>query len=190
MREVASVRAGIAAAQIKGKRAAVGAQTGIAQGLRKAARITVQEVERVGADVGEDRTAAQVQHDVAAGREGQRGHDHLVAGADARREGGDVQGGRPRVHGHRVTGAGAGGHRALELGHARAGGEPVVLQRVGHGLDVVVVDELAAVGQEARPHRRARRSRFALSLIRRRPATTSSKCPLRTRMANQSTMPR
>jgi len=51
---VASIRAGIAAAQIESERAAVGAQTGIAQGLLETARIAVEEIERVGAVGRED----------------------------------------------------------------------------------------------------------------------------------------
>src|SRR6266403_3690521 len=47
--ELARVRTGIAAAQIEAERAAVGAQTGVTQGLLEAACIAVQQIQRVGA---------------------------------------------------------------------------------------------------------------------------------------------
>src|SRR5260221_7123862 len=62
--ELARIRTGIAAAQIEGERAAVGAQTGVAQRLLEAARIAVQEIERVGAVGREDGGDAPVLREI------------------------------------------------------------------------------------------------------------------------------
>ena len=82
------------------------------------------EVVRARVDVGEHRRRAALPDRVGRGDERERGHDDLVAGADARGVQREVQRGRAARHGHRVGGADALGEGLLELAHARALRDP------------------------------------------------------------------
>ena len=70
--------------------------------------------------------------------EGDAGHDHLVAGADAGGQVGQMQRGGAARHGHGVRHAQVLGVLALELLGARTHGEPAGAQRVGRRLDLLL----------------------------------------------------
>ena len=75
-------------------------------------------------DVREHGRRAAVDDRRGGGGERHRGHDHLVAGPDARGQVGEVQRGRAGGDGDRVLGAEVLRERALELGRPRAHREP------------------------------------------------------------------
>ena len=102
----------------------------------------------IGIDVDEDRRRAQERGAVGAGGKGHRGHDHLVARADAQGIHGGVQRGGAGAHGHGVGRAGHGRQGLLELGDLGPRGQPVGAQRLRHRGHVVVVDRLPPVGQQ------------------------------------------
>src|SRR5260370_759830 len=78
------------------------------------------------------------------------GGPRLVAAPEPSREAGGVERPRARTHGDRLASADGRGEPALELLHRRAGGQEVRTQRRGHALDVVVVDQLPPVREQAR----------------------------------------
>src|ERR1700712_4633806 len=75
------------------------------------------EVAGGGIDVGEDRGPAALPDRVGGGDEGERGDDHLVAGADPGDVERELQGGRAVGRRDRLGGAHTGGEGALELFH-------------------------------------------------------------------------
>ena len=98
------------------------------------------DVEVAVADVDEDRRRAGVDDDVRGRGPGDRGRDHLVAGADAerderevhrRRPGGDARG-RARPRSTR--------QRAARARGARPGRQPAGAQRLGDGGDLLLAD--------------------------------------------------
>jgi hypothetical protein len=92
------------------------------------------------AHVGEHRRRARVHHDVRRRGPRDRRRDHLVAGPDAQREEREMQRGRPRGDGEDMRGLQVLGEACLELGRARAGGEPARPERFGDRLDLLVPD--------------------------------------------------
>jgi hypothetical protein len=111
--------------------------------------------QRVGVDVDEYRRAALIHDRVRRGGKGDRRHDHLVARSDADREHGGVQRGGAAADDDRVVGVDGARERRLELGDQRPAGEPLGSQRARHRGDIVLVDVVAAVGQQLGAHRRA-----------------------------------
>ena len=107
------------------------------------------------AHVAQHRLGADVAGGAGARHERERGHDHLVARADAGRQAGEVQRGGAAGDRHRVGRADVVGERLLEGLRARAHRQPAGLQAVEHGLHVLLGDR--DVGERHAPvaHRRA-----------------------------------
>ena len=90
------------------------------------------------AHVAEHRLGAHVAGRAGARDERERGHDHLVAGADARRQAREVQRRRAARDGHRMRRADELAKRLLERFRARAHRQPTGLQAVEHRLHVLL----------------------------------------------------
>jgi hypothetical protein len=98
------------------------------------------EVEVALADVGEDRRRAAMDDHVRRRGPGDRRRDHLVAGADAERDEGEVHRGGPGRERDHVLRLEVLGHAPLELGRARAGRQPARAEGLGDGLDLLLAD--------------------------------------------------
>ena len=98
------------------------------------------DVQRVVLHVDEDRRRAGVDDHVRGRRPGDRGRDHLVAGADAEGDEREVQRGRAGGEREHVLGLEVLGRAPLELGRGGPGREPAGAQRRGDGGDLLLAD--------------------------------------------------
>ncbi len=96
-----------------------------------------------------------VQHRVRGRHERHRRGDRLVTGPETGHHGRPVERGGPGAERHRVARPGRRLQRGLECRNARPGRQPVGTQGIADGGDVRLVDDLARVGEEGGPHRRA-----------------------------------
>ncbi len=106
----------------------------------------------VGIHIGEHHLGAHIAGAVGRRQEGDRGGDHHLARPDVEGQHGQVQGRRAVGAGHRVARAHRLGEGGLEGGHRGPGGEEIPTQGLGHRGDVVLLDGLAAVGEQGLAH--------------------------------------
>ncbi len=88
-------------------------------------------------DVDEIDLRAAIERAVGGGDEGDRGGPEPVAGAEAQRQAGDVQGRGGAVDRHGMRGPAIAGHALLEARHHRPLGQQVGAQHRNDGFDVV-----------------------------------------------------
>ena len=105
------------------------------------------DVAGIGFDVGEPDGGAEQQRRARGRDESQRRRDDLVARAETRRGIERVQRSRAVADGDGVARAAARRERSLESFDRGAGREPVAAQDRDDSLDILVVDELRAIGQ-------------------------------------------
>ncbi len=98
------------------------------------------DVQVVRLHVHEDRRGAAMDDDVRGRRPGDRGRDHLVAGADLRGEQRQMERSRPGREGHGVLRTDVFGEAPLEFSGTRTGGNPAGLERLDDGLDLLGPD--------------------------------------------------
>ena len=108
------------------------------RGVRTASTLARGEVAGAQLDIGEDRFGAGVADRVGGGDEGQRGHHHLVAGAEAERDQGQVQRGGAGTEGDGVLRADPLGEGPFEGGDPGALGDPAGAHRLGGGLGLLL----------------------------------------------------
>ncbi len=99
-------------------------------------------------DIGEDDLAALIARAVGGGGEGDGRDDDRVAGLKIQGEHAEVQGRRPIGTGHGVARTDRLGEGLLERLDAWPGGQQVGAQGLGHRGDVVILDDLPAIGQK------------------------------------------
>ena len=98
------------------------------------------EVHRRRVDVHEDRRRAGERDDVRRGREGVRGHEHLVARSDAESEHTQVERGRAGRDGDGVLDPAGARELVLELGDLRPHGQLTGGEHLRHGGELLVAD--------------------------------------------------
>ena len=98
------------------------------------------DAQRDRVDVAEDRLRAGLDDHVRGRRPGQRGRQHLVAGADPERDERQVHRGRAGRDRERMLDAAVGGELLLELRRERSGREPAGLERVQHVRALLVAE--------------------------------------------------
>ena len=100
-------------------------------------------------DIGEHHLRPDIARGIGGGEEGDRRHHHPVAGAKTQGKGGHMQCRRAIGAGHRMARLHHRREVGLEAIDFRPGGEIIAAQYGDHGGDILILDELAAIGQEA-----------------------------------------
>jgi len=154
------------AAQVDRQHRAHAAPPGLAQRIAQGLR---RHQPCVGIDVREHDVRADIGGAVGGGQKGHRRHNADVAGADVQGQHRKMQRRGAVAAGHCMGGADRLGEPFLELDDLRAGGQVVGPQRLGDGRDVVILDGLAAVGEEPLLH-----TPVSSSMARRRSAVSQS----------------
>ncbi len=115
------------------------------------------DVQRVVANIGEHGCGAAMDDHVRGRRPGDRGRDHLVAGADPERDEGEVQGRCAGGDGEHVLRLQVLAHPGLQLGRPRSRRQPARSQGLCDGIDLRFGDrrglerkELSSLGGELR----------------------------------------
>ena len=100
-------------------------------------------------DIGEHHVRPDIARGIGGGEEGDRRHHHPVARPQAQGKGGQMQRRRAIGADHGVARLGYRRKLGLEALDLRPGGEVIAAQDGDHGGDILILDELAAIGQEA-----------------------------------------
>src|SRR2546426_1690512 len=111
------------------------------------------KIERVRAYVREHRRRTLIENTVRGRAERHRAGDGFVAGLQTGGKYRCVQRSRTRTEADCVLCSNPGREPLFELPHLRTRGEPVRFQNVNRGLDIFLVQALAAVWQQRLPYR-------------------------------------
>ena len=114
-----------------------------------------------GIHIGKHGDGAHVNDAVGAGSEGHGRDNHLIVRPDSGSEHRRVQGRRSIGHRHGMAHSGKSGECGLELRHLGPGGQPVGLEHLNHGGDVVRIYRLFSI----RNHMSCRRMHIAHKIL-------------------------